>query len=371
MHPAAVLFPAFLAAASPNWGVEAPGFGWGGRVAPGNPLLPVPALSLVPTGEALQGLDGFAEGGDWLQLAPLEPAARGLSDADDIEAFDPDAGLSSEDLVIEEVVPGSEPPRVPLVGCELGLDGLSPEVWSRELWIGAPWPAMVAGGHTDKAGQWVDYEQIPRRADRPQSYDAYRYPIDVPVVSGYDLDKPDDEQRRGKMNAIGHGGVDLVDKMGAPISMIRLEHQQGDAEVLYVGPLYGETVITRHSLREGGVTHDYVLLFGHLDRAGDDVRRGQRLKEGAIVGYVGNSDSPSLVHLHLEARRLRDGVDAWHLLGGAVLLRENTVVTDPRNVLPLKETHARQARCTPTLAKTPRRYWLGDTMTLAFEANAE
>ncbi len=52
-----------------------------------------------------------------------------------------------------------------------------------------------SGGHHDRRGHWVVYDQIPRRPDRPADYDVYRYPVPCEhgcVVSGYDLDQPDD-----------------------------------------------------------------------------------------------------------------------------------------------------------------------------------
>jgi murein DD-endopeptidase MepM/ murein hydrolase activator NlpD len=277
---------------------------------------------------------------------------------------------SAADEVASELIPDEEPvTRYVFSGCELHLGGsLAPDAWARELWLGAPPARFVESGHTEKDGHWLDYEQIPRRPERPEEYAAYRYPvIDAPVVSGYDLDRPDEEQRRGHMHAVGHGGVDLMAPMGTTISMVRLDHQVGDAEVLYVGPLYGETVITRHVVREAGVDRDYVLLFGHLDHVGDDVRRGRRLREGATVGFVGNTDSPELVHLHLEARRLRNGIDAWRLPAYLVTAREYTVVTDPRNVLPLRSPRLPSSRCTPRRFTEPRRYWLGETFALRFE----
>ncbi|HEX3345553.1 MAG TPA: hypothetical protein VHS09_13310, partial [Polyangiaceae bacterium] len=77
--------------------------------------------------------------------------------------------------------------------------------------------------------------------------------------------------------------------------------------------------------------------------------------------------SPELVHLHLEARRVRDHVDAWKLPGDSLHAREYSVVTDPRNVLPLRAPAFRSTRCTPRLSSPPRRYWLGDAMALSFE----
>ncbi len=212
--------------------------------------------------------------------------------------------------------------------------------------LGEPEAAASANAHHTKSGRWQVYEEIPRRPDRPADYDAYRYPVPpgLPgghsVVSGYDLDKPDEAQRRGRtLHAVGHGGIDLPQARGTPAHLVALEHQEGDAEVLYVGPLFGTTVLTRQTVREGGRLRDYVVLFGHLDGAAPSLAAGTLLKDGDVVGYVGDTGSPELIHLHWEARRLRDGVDAVARAkqGGAVLLADEvSIVCDPRNVLPLK-----------------------------------
>jgi murein DD-endopeptidase MepM/ murein hydrolase activator NlpD len=200
--------------------------------------------------------------------------------------------------------------------------------------------------HRERSGQLRSYAQIPKRAERPEAYDAYRYPIPpgLPggqyVVSGYDLDLPDAVQRRGpRLRAVGHGGVDLPQARGTPVALLPLEHQQGDAEVLYVGPLFGTTVLTRHRVREGGGLRDYVVLFGHLAEAAPDLAPGRLLEAGHVLGGVGDTGSPQLVHLHLETRRVREGVDIEKAVreggGGRVLADAMTIVCDPRNVLPL------------------------------------
>lgn len=207
----------------------------------------------------------------------------------------------------------------------------------------APETPSEVNAHHDKRGRWVVYDQIPRRPDRPADYDAYRYPVPCEhacVVSGYDLDRPDDSQRRGwRLSHVGHGAVDLPQKKGTPITMVPLEHQVGDAEVVYVGPLFGTTVLTRHTLREGGQLRDYLLLFGHLEAPAPGLAAGARLGAGAPVGFVGDTGSPELVHLHLEARRIRDGVDIGKVLQagpGALIDNDSSIVCDPRNVLPLR-----------------------------------
>jgi murein DD-endopeptidase MepM/ murein hydrolase activator NlpD len=207
----------------------------------------------------------------------------------------------------------------------------------------APETPEVSNAHHDRAGKYVVYDQIPRRPDRPADYDAYEYPIPpgMPggrhVMSGYDLDQPDSRQRRGRhLSHVGHGGVDLPQKMGTPIRAIALEHQEGPSEVLFIGWLFGKTVITRHSLREGDRSRDYVLLFGHLDAPADGLVVGQQLADGDPIGTVGNTSSVDFVHLHLEARRVRDDIDLKKLAPGLLIANEVSVVCDPRNVLPLK-----------------------------------
>ncbi len=200
--------------------------------------------------------------------------------------------------------------------------------------------AAMPGAHHDKRGRIETYDQIPRRPDRPAAYDAYRYPIPVPTgnlaMSGYDLDLPDAAQRRGrKFSHVGHGGLDLASPRGTPVQLVTLEHQEGGAEVLFVGKLFGNTVVTRHTLREGGRLRDYVVLFGHLERPAPGVETGRpALGEGAVIGYVGDSGSAGIVHLHLEVRRVREGVDIARVPPERLVANDVSVVCDPRNVLP-------------------------------------
>jgi murein DD-endopeptidase MepM/ murein hydrolase activator NlpD len=211
--------------------------------------------------------------------------------------------------------------------------------------LGAPDPESSLNTHRDVAGRWIVYDEIPRRPERPDAYEAYRYPVPCEgrlqgkscVVSGYDLDRSDDQQRRAhRLRQVGHGAVDLAAARGTPVVTVALEHQEGDAEVVYVGSLFGTTVVARHSLREGGRLRDYLVLFGHLDAAAPGLRPGGVLREGDVVGFVGDSGSPGLVHLHLEVRRVRDGLDASRLAPAALVDGAVSVVCDPRNVLPLR-----------------------------------
>ncbi len=215
---------------------------------------------------------------------------------------------------------------------------------------------LAEGAHRMRSGELQTYEHLPRSPDRPADYEAYRYPVPPglvgrSVVSGYDLDLPDERQRRGAgLRHVGHGGVDLPQVRGTPVHVVTYEHQEGEAEVLFVGDVFGHTVLLRSRIRQGvgeagggaapATLREYVTLFGHLQQASPGLTAGMTVRDGDVIGTVGDSGSPGLVHLHLEIRRLRDGLDAVTVLRekGANLLvtSASSVPTDPRNLLPLR-----------------------------------
>ena len=152
-----------------------------------------------------------------------------------------------------------------------------------------------------------------------------------------EFDRPDSEQRRGPiLRAVGHGGVDRAAPRGTDVRSLALEHQEGDAEVLHVGPLFGRSVVTLHTVREAGRLRSYVMILGHLDATAPGLERGARAPDGTLLGQVGDSGSEGVVHLHLELRRVRDGVDPATLATGQLASRERTIAVDPRNLLPLR-----------------------------------
>lgn len=203
-----------------------------------------------------------------------------------------------------------------------------------------PMAVLVSNQHVERGRGLRVYDQIPRRPDRPERYEAYLLPIVSHVISGYDLDLPDSHQRRAPtLRHTGHGGIDLPAERGTPVQVTTLEHQEQDAEVLYAGPLFGTTVVTLHAVREAGDVREYVVLYGHLDAIAGGIHAGRHLAAKEIVGLVGDTGSPGLVHLHLEIRRVRESVQIHDAVakasGGAILQDWVTVVTDPRNLLPL------------------------------------
>lgn len=196
--------------------------------------------------------------------------------------------------------------------------------------------------HTERSGRRVRYEHLPKRADLPGDYGRYLYPVDppahgAPVASGYDLDRPDALQRRGSsLHAVGHGGVDVMQARGTPVRVLSLRGEVGDAEVIYVGPLFGTTVVLRHVVREEGATRTFLSLHGHLDHAASGVARGVTAAPGTVLGFVGDSGAEGLVHLHYEVRLVREGVDPARVDPAALTNQSVSIPCDPRNVLPFR-----------------------------------
>lgn len=229
-------------------------------------------------------------------------------------------------------------PAPPCETAMLPIDGIC--VAARTEAMDDPSAGLESNAHTDRTGRLVVYEHVPRRPDLPADYDRYLYPTEPwggqTVGSGYDLGRPDALQRRGvDLTAIGHGGVDLAQERGAPVRAVSLRGQQGDAEVLFVGALFGNTVVLSHVVREAGATRVYLALHGHLDGFAPGLRKGQSIASGTLLGFVGDSGAEGIVHLHYETRLVRPGIDPARIDRPNSLVEQSvSVPCDPRNVLP-------------------------------------
>jgi hypothetical protein len=113
-----------------------------------------------------------------------------------------------------------------------------------------------------------------------------------------------------------------------------LEGQVGPTTVAFAGELVGQTVVTKHRVREGSREHDYLLVHGNLARI--ESRAGRVLGPGTRLGTIGTTTAAKPVALHLEVRRVRHGFDTDALRPPTYLDRAYTISTDPRNVFALK-----------------------------------
>jgi murein DD-endopeptidase MepM/ murein hydrolase activator NlpD len=87
-----------------------------------------------------------------------------------------------------------------------------------------------------------------------------------------------------------HKGVDYAAGTGTPIMAA------GDARVVSAGWQggYGNAVVLDHG-------RGYTTLYGHMSRIGK-IKRGQRIGQGTVIGYVGSTGMSTGPHLHYEFR---------------------------------------------------------------------
>ncbi|MCW8828525.1 MAG: peptidoglycan DD-metalloendopeptidase family protein [Gammaproteobacteria bacterium] len=88
-----------------------------------------------------------------------------------------------------------------------------------------------------------------------------------------------------------HRGVDYAAATGTPIKAA------GDGKVIFRGVKggYGRTVVLQHG---GSIT----TLYAHLSNFRRGVGNGSRVKQGQVIGYVGQSGLATGPHLHYEFR---------------------------------------------------------------------
>jgi murein DD-endopeptidase MepM/ murein hydrolase activator NlpD len=111
---------------------------------------------------------------------------------------------------------------------------------------------------------------------------ALQWPVRGRVSSGYG-------GRRGGL----HEGIDIPARRGTPIHaaeagrVIHSSRKLGD---------YGRVIIIKHT---GG----YSTVYAHNDR--NDVKKGQFVEKGQVIGRVGETGNASGPHLHFEVRHDR------------------------------------------------------------------
>ena len=109
-----------------------------------------------------------------------------------------------------------------------------------------------------------------------------------PIAFAWPLQKNRLTQKFSSLKRPPHLGIDLRGSIGTPV----LSAYSG--RVVYAGKRlsgYGNTVIIEHPFQ-------WASLYAHLHSI--KVKRGQKLKQGEIIGTVGKTGRASGPHLHFE-----------------------------------------------------------------------
>jgi murein DD-endopeptidase MepM/ murein hydrolase activator NlpD len=97
-----------------------------------------------------------------------------------------------------------------------------------------------------------------------------------------------------------HEGIDFSAPVGTEV------YATGDGVVTVIERLrggYGNYVMVDHGF-------NYQTIYAHLSKF--NVKRGQKVKRGQVIGYVGNTGKSTAPHLHYEVRRNSRPVNPVH-----------------------------------------------------------
>ncbi|NRR32578.1 peptidoglycan DD-metalloendopeptidase family protein [Oxalobacteraceae bacterium] len=88
-----------------------------------------------------------------------------------------------------------------------------------------------------------------------------------------------------------HKGIDFAAATGTPI------RASGDGVIDFAGTQggYGNLVVVKHWA-------NYTTAYAHMSRFADGVRKGSKVSQGDIIGYVGTTGWSTGAHLHYEFR---------------------------------------------------------------------
>jgi murein DD-endopeptidase MepM/ murein hydrolase activator NlpD len=111
-------------------------------------------------------------------------------------------------------------------------------------------------------------------------------PVDyIRISSGFDT-----HRKHPILNRIrAHKGIDYAAKTGTPV------RSAGDGEVTFCGRKggYGQVMILKHGER-------YETLYAHLSEFKRGLESGDLVKQGEVIGYVGQTGLATGPHLHYE-----------------------------------------------------------------------
>jgi murein DD-endopeptidase MepM/ murein hydrolase activator NlpD len=89
-----------------------------------------------------------------------------------------------------------------------------------------------------------------------------------------------------------HYGVDYAAPIGTPVESV------GNGRVTFIGWKggYGRYMRIRHN-------HIYETSYGHLSRFAKGLKKGSRVRQGDVIGYVGSSGLSTGPHLDFSVKK--------------------------------------------------------------------
>lgn len=118
-----------------------------------------------------------------------------------------------------------------------------------------------------------------------------------------------------------HKGVDYAARTGTPVK------STGDGTIAFLGRKggYGQVIIVQHG-------EHYETLYAHLSKFKRDLQAGDAVKQGEIIGYVGQTGLATGPHLHYEFR-----VDGMHKNPEILQASRNAMTLSAQNLAEFKQ----------------------------------
>lgn len=131
-----------------------------------------------------------------------------------------------------------------------------------------------------KKGESIKISKVRTQAPR-RSASKFLKPVNGKIISGFGA----------KKSGLHNDGVNIAAQRGSPVKAAE------NGVVVYAGNALkgsGNLILVRHENR-------WMSAYGHLDNI--DVRKGQLVERGSVIGKVGSTGSVSTPQLHFEIRR--------------------------------------------------------------------
>jgi murein DD-endopeptidase MepM/ murein hydrolase activator NlpD len=127
-------------------------------------------------------------------------------------------------------------------------------------------------------------------------------PLWVPV-EGIGVNKLQDSYGAPRMGGRTHKGIDIFAPQGAPVRATA-----------------AGTIVGRHLVGKGGIalwqldaSGKFVYYYAHLNGFASDLKKGMKVSQGQIIGYVGTTGNAEKTspHLHFQIQHVVPGQPWW------------------------------------------------------------
>jgi murein DD-endopeptidase MepM/ murein hydrolase activator NlpD len=98
-----------------------------------------------------------------------------------------------------------------------------------------------------------------------------------------------------------HEGIDIMAPMGAPVRAIR----NGSIVKFFESGRGGITIY------EADAEGRYLYYYAHLSSRAFGLAEGQQVRQGQVIGYVGQTGNATTPHLHFEIQRMGPDGQWW------------------------------------------------------------